>query len=120
MLRARSRPSSIRRGDPTSRAHRTPERCRSSPLASATASSTSVGSLPRSIQCEPPGIGRWLWQSTRPGTIVVPPESTYSQSAGRPPSSSVGRIQVILPFSTRTLTPSRSCGDRPSAIAPPL
>src|SRR5215471_7013085 len=120
MLSARSRPSSIRRGDPTSRAQRTPERCWSSPFASATASRTSVGSPPRSIQCEPPGRVRWLWPSTRPGTIVVPPASTHSQPAGRSPSSPVGRIQLILPPSARMLTPSRSRGDRPSAIAAPL
>ena len=81
-LSARSLPPIGRRGAPTSRAQRTPERYCSSPLASATASRRSVGSLPRSIQCEPPGRVRWLCPSTIPGTIVAPPASTISQSAG--------------------------------------
>ena len=69
--------------EPTSRAQRTPRRVMSSALRAAVATAVAGGSSPRSIQCEPPGIVRWLWPSTMPGTIVDPPASTISSpSAG--------------------------------------
>src|SRR2546422_1183365 len=108
--RARFRPSrgSTASGDPTSRAQRTPARPRRSPLCSATSSSSSGGSAPRSIQCEPPGSVTWLWASTMPGTIVEPPASMTWTSGGRSPSSALGRIQTMRSASARRLTPFRS------------
>ena len=51
----------------------------------------------RAIQCEPPGSVRWLWQSTIPGTIVVPPASIDPHVAAivdRAFVSSLGLIQA--------------------------
>src|SRR5256712_10046544 len=117
--RALLRPSrgSAARGDPTSRAQRTPARLRRSPLCSATASSSSGGSAPRSIQWEPPGSVTWLWASTIPGTIVEPPASMTWTSGGRSPSSVLGRIQTTWPASTRRLTSFRNDGPVGSARA---
>src|SRR5213594_2115604 len=92
-------------GDPTSRAQRTPARPKRSPLCSATSSSSSGGSAPRSIQCEPPGSVTWLWASTMPGTIVEPPASMTWTSGGRAPSSLPERIQTTWPASSTPVAP---------------
>ena len=68
-------PSTSRVGEPTSRAQRIPASTSSSPFLSAVASRSSVESLMRSIQWDPPGRETWLCESTIAGTIVAPPAS---------------------------------------------
>ena len=53
-----------------------------------------------------------------PGTIVEPLASTHVAPGETSPSSSLGRIQAMVPSTTRRLTPSCGRSDRPSARAP--
>src|SRR5438093_11753204 len=102
-------------GAPTSRAQRMPASARRLALSRATCRSNSGGSSPRAIQWLPPGIVRWLWQSTIAGTIVAPPASTTSASVVS--AASLGRIHKIRPSSMARLMPVRTESDVPSANA---
>ena len=83
-------------------------------------SGSAVSSAPRATQCAPPCSVRWLWQSTKDGTIVAPLASMTLAPApgfGRRLAVEDARSRARPP--TSTLTGVRSTGLSPSASAAP-